>query len=464
MALQDYVSVAISATGPGPSAPGFGTGLACAYHTVGGAERVMGPYTSLAGVVADFSNTSIGGSADYDKLPPYLLAQVYFDQTPQPSLLYIGRRANGTTQVVTFSPKSAVTGTVYNLLVGSTSGVGGTLVSYTVPGSSTVATVCAAIQALFNVATIGPDALYNTTTTSTSTTVVMTGQSAGQLVEVQVQVPAGLCEVAETSTDPGLAADLTAIWAANKNWYGLGLDSASKAETQVAAGWVESNGSVIFAATTSDSLAGESSSTTDVLSELQLDSYTRTAGLFTQYSNMSFGGFGWMAVHLTQPPGSDTWHFNTIVGVQPDTDALCPESVVLAVQAKNGTVYTILAGLHLTQGGTSAGGEWMDQTRFIDWLRVTIQLAMIAALARNQGKIPYDDFGIAQLVQVLMGVLQEGVNVGGFVPGSVVITAPSVDSIAETSVQARTLPALPWSAKLAGAIQRLSIQGTASVA
>jgi hypothetical protein len=423
----------------------------------------MGPYTSLAGFVQDFSNTAIGGSANYDELPPYLMAQEYFDQTPQPSLLYIGRRASGTTQVVTLTPKSAVTGTVYNILIGSTSGVGGSLVTYTVPSSSSLASVCAALTALFTV-TGGPDSLYNVTTAATSTTVTITGNTAGQLVEVQVQVPATICYVHESSADPGLAADLTAIWAANKAWYGLGLDSSGQAETEVAAAWVESNGSVIFAATTADSAAADATSTTDVLSELKLDSYTRTAGLFTQYSNMSFGAFGWLAVHLTQAPGSDTWHFNTIVGLQPDSDYLCPESCVLAVQAKNGSVYTTLANLNLTQGGTSASGEWMDQTRFIDWLRVTIQLAMIATLARNQGKVPYDDFGIAEIAAALSGVLQQGVEAGGFVPGSYQVFPPSVDSIPEASVSARILPALPFSAKLAGAIHRVAIQGTASVA
>ena len=94
MALNDYISVTISATGPGPSAPGFGTGLILAAHTVGGASRVLGPYTSLAGVATDFGNVAIGGTTNYDELPPYLMAQVYFEQTPSPSLLYVGRRAN----------------------------------------------------------------------------------------------------------------------------------------------------------------------------------------------------------------------------------------------------------------------------------------------------------------------------------------------------------------------------------
>jgi hypothetical protein len=461
MALNDYISVTISATGPGPSAPGFGTGLILAAHTVGGAARVLGPYTSLAGVAADFGNVSIGGTTNYDELPPYLMAQIYFEQTPSPSLLYVGRRANLVTQVVEFQPLSSVTGTVYKFLVGSTAGLGGTVITYTVPGSSSVASVCAAIKALFNA---GIDTTYNVVTTDTSSTVLMTSSVPGQLVEVQVQVPADICYVSDNSTDPGIAADLTAVWAANKNWYGLLVDSQGAAETRAAAAWVESNGSVIFAATTSDSAAADSTSSSDVLSELKSDSYTRTAGLFTQYSNMSFGGVGWMAVHLTQPPGSDTWNFNTIAGVQPDSDFLCPESCVLAVQAKNGTVYTTLANLNLTQGGTMASGEWADQTRFVDWLRVTIQLAMVALLARNQGKVPYDDFGIAQIATILNGVLQQGVEAGGFVDGSIVITRPLVANIPVSSVSARTLPSLPWTATLAGAIHKIGIQGVTSVA
>lgn len=469
MAINDYVNVAISATGPGPSAPGFGTGLLAAYHTVGGSKHVLGPYTSASGVLADMSNVSIGGNANAATQHTYKAALKYFAQTPQPQLLYIGRRADVYTQLVTITPVSLVNGTTYLFVIGGVNGVGGVTVSYTVSGSPTLATVCTAIAALLNTATVGAGPVAGFVADGSSGThVLCTTATAGKLVEYQCQVPAGICRITESTLNPtaagGIAADLAAIWAENKNWYGLGIDSPGKQEGEAASQWVEANGSVICALSTSDSDAADSTVTTDLLSFLETNSVTRTAGLFTQYSNLSFGGFGWLATRLTQTPGSDTWNFNTIALVQADSDYLVPESSILAVKAKNGTVYTTLAGLNLTQGGTSGGGEWMDQTRFIDWLRVTIQLAMIALLARNVGKIPYDDTGIATIEQTIKQVLEQGVKNGGFVKDSYVVTPPSVAGIPTANKTARNLPSLPWTAKFAGAIHTMTINGTTSVA
>jgi hypothetical protein len=342
--------------------------------------------------------------------------------------------------------------------------IGGTQVTYTVPGSSSIAAICSAVAALS--ALTGAASAYGFTISSTSTTVVLTNNTAGTLFEVNVQVPASVLRVGETtaSLSGGLASDLSACWAENKAWYGLGLDSNSKVEIEEAAAWTETNGSVIFVSHSSDSDVADANVTTDAFSFLKSNSYTRSAGLFTQYSNLSYGGIGWLATRLTQVPGSDTWHFNTIAGVQADTDTLVPEASVLAVQGKNGTVYTTLANLNLTQGGTSGGGEWMDQTRFLDWLRVNIQLAMVALMARNQGKIPFDDSGIAMIEAALKVVLEQGVKNGGFVAGSIVVSPPSVDDIAVSSKTARTLPSMPWTAKLAGAIHRMTVNGVTSVA
>lgn len=456
MALADYVAVNISASGPGPSAPGFGTGLLAAYHTLGGSRRVMGPYTSLAGVAADGFSTSS---------PTYLAASKYFGQSPAPSLLYIGRRAYGYAQLVTLTPASTVNGTIYTFNIGAVGGVGGTTVTYTVSGSPSLATLCTALAAAINGSGAGVTSL-GTASGVSGTTVVWTTTAANTLVEFQVRCPASTCRVAETRSDAGLGAgltgDLNAIWAESKAWYGFGLDSNAPSEVAAGAAWAESNGSVIFVASTSDTDAGDSNVTNDVLSGLKTNSYTRTAGLFNQYSNMSYGAFGWLAVHLTQTPGSDTWHFNTIAGVQADTDVLVPEAVVLAVQAKNGSVYTTLANLNLTQGGTTGSGTFMDQTRFIDWQRVDMQLALVALLARNNGKIPFTDAGMALLEQAIKGSLERGVANNGLVPGSYVITVPTVASISAANRLARTVPSLPWTAKLAGAVHKMTINGVAS--
>lgn len=459
MSLADYVAVNISASGPGPSAPGFGVGLIAAYHTLGGANTVMGPYTGIDGVVADgFSTTGTGAGADV-----YNAALEYFAQSPKPSLLYVGRRSTYT-QEAKLTPVNITSGTVYKINIGAVRGIGGTDITYTVPGGSpTLATVCTGLAAAITASAAGPSF---TVSGASGTLVSLVNFGAANVIEIQMRVVGSTLKYAETRSSGTLAATLTAdlgaIWAENKAWYGFGLDGNSDVEIATAAAWCEANGSTIFVASSSDTDIGNNS-TTDIASTLKASSYKRTAIMFNQYSNKSYGAFGWLAVHLTQTPGSDTWHFNTVVGLKADSDTLVPESVVLAVQGKNATVYTTLANLNLTQGGTSAGGVFMDQTRFVDWQRVDMQLALVALLARNNGKVPYTDEGFALLEQTIKGSLERGVQNGGLVKDSYVILTPAVSTIATSDKLARRVPSLPWTAKLAGAVHSMTINGVASV-
>src|SRR6185437_15831582 len=98
MGLESIVNVAVSLTASVPSKPSFGAALIAAYHSVGGSARVLGPYTNPSDIA------SAG-----------------------------------------FTTSSNTAGTVYNVNVGATAGVGGTLVTYTVPSSTTLAAVCTAL-------------------------------------------------------------------------------------------------------------------------------------------------------------------------------------------------------------------------------------------------------------------------------------------------------------------------------
>lgn len=427
------------------------------YHTLGGSRRVMGPYTGVDGLAAD--GFTADGAVGTGKI--LLAAQKFFAQTPKPSLLYVGRRSIYQ-QLVYLTPVSLVNGTVYTYNIGAAGGVGGTTLTYTISASPTLATVCTAIAAAINAAAVGV-----TADGTSGTHVSCTTTALGRMIEYQVRVPASVMRIQEIGTGGSLGTDLTAdlnaSWAENKNWYGFGIDKNTDVEIESAAAWTESNGSTIFVASTSDTDVGDNAVTTDVASVTKASSYTRTALMFNQYSNMSYGAFGWLAVHLTQTPGSDTWHFNTVASVQADSDVLVPESVVLAAQAKNASVYTTLAGLNLTQGGTTASGTFMDQTRFIDWLRVDMQLALVVLLARNNGKVPYTDEGFALLEQTINESLERGVSNGGLVKDSYKVLTPAVSTIAAADKLARRVPSLPWTAKLAGAVHKMTINGVASV-
>lgn len=449
MSLQTSINVQVILSAATPSGPSFGGALIAAYHTIGGSARVLGPYASSAAIVtAGFSATS----------PTVLAANKYFAQTPTPTAVYIGRRALPFTQKMKFTPLSTTNGDVYLLNFGAVAGVGGTLVTYTVSGSPTLATVCTALASAIQTA-IG----VGTATGASGTFVEWTAATAGLLVECQNQTPL-LCDFLESTADPGIATDLTAIYNANPSaWYGLILDSYSSLEVQAAAAWVESNAK-LFPANSADTHIGSLSTTADeaaspksVAQVVKDAAYTRTGIQFVQNSNMSYEAAGLLGRMLPTTPGSATWAYKTLASVT--ADGALPPGWDTNAFAKNASVYTPLAGVNATQYCTTGSGSYLDTTLFIDWLKSTMQIALLT-LFLNNPKIPYDATGFAMIASTMQSVLAQGERAGGLVPGSSVVSIPDKTTISSANISARNLPGVTFTSILTGAAHTISIIGT----
>jgi len=439
MGLESIVNVAVSLTASVPSKPSFGAALIAAYHSVGGSARVLGPYTNPSDIAsAGFSTSS----------PVYIAASKFFAQNPTPTQLYIGRRALGFTQKVRFTPSSNTAGTVYNVNVGATAGVGGTLVTYTVPSSTTLAAVCTALASAITAA--GP----GTADGSSGTHIDWTATTVGQLTEFQVQTPTILGFQA-TTTDPGIATDLAAIWAENQNWYGLILDSYSQNEILAAAAWVESN-KRLFPFNTADTACADNTSTTDVLSVVKADAYARSGGLFVQNSNMSYAAAAWLGSRLTATPGSDTWSFKTLASVTADTLPPGWDAVVLG---KKGSVYTTMNSVNFTRGGSTGSGEWFDIARGVDWLTAEMQIEVLALLLAN-AKIPFDDDGLEMIANTMRGVMGEAVDADLLVKGTTSVTVPLAANVSAVDKGNRNATGIKFGGKFAGAVHTLTLNGT----
>ena len=444
MSLNTAITVNISLSAAAPQGASFGGALIAAYHTVGGSARVLGPYENAAQVVsAGFSSTS----------PVALAAGKFFAQTPAPTALYVGRRALAFTQKAKFTPLSTTNDDVYNINCGAVGGVGGTLATYTVSGSPTLATVCTALATA-----IGTAVGSGTSSGASGTHVEWTSGTAGLMVEFQNQVPL-LCDYLEDTTDPGIATDLTAIYNANPGgWYGLILDSNSATEIEAAAAWVESNGK-LFPAPSSDTLVGRNNlggDSTSVGYVIENDAYTRTGVLFLQNSNMSYEGAALLGRMLPTVPGSATWAYKTLASVSADSSL--PPGWDANCFSKQANVYTPLAGVNCTQYGTVGSGSFFDTTLFIDWLKNAIQIALLT-LFLNNAKIPFDADGIGMVAATIMAVLKQGERQGGLVPGMSQVQTPLKSNIASANISARNLPNVTFTAVLAGAIHTTTING-----
>lgn len=436
MSLEDIVQLTITAATNTPTRPGFGTPLLAVSKVPAGwgASRVRTFGSPSELVDAGFALTD----------PAYVMASKLASQNPRPRRFKVGKRATSPSQSVALKVTSAVQGTVYTVTVGTSS------LTYTVPASATLTSVATAISALI-------DALSSAVSSSAVDTITVTPATAGTLLNFS-----GLnkeLELTDNTADPGIAADLAAFQSEDPDWYGLALDSNSKAEIVAAAAWVEAN-KKLFVANNSDAGCKSAVVTTDVMSTLKASGYKRTAVLFSGAELLSYSGLAWMAEEFPFDPGGRTWAFKGLAGVTVDS---LTDGQSTAILNKNGNTYSVVAGLSVTSPGKSAQGEFIDTTRFVDWLESEMKIQVFALFANN-GKIPYTDKGVSLVVSVITAVLRAGVRAGGLADDeNLVVTAPKVADVDSVTRGSRLLPDLNFGGRLTGAVQAAKIAGTLSV-
>lgn len=438
--LDDLVVLNITKGTRTPSRAGFGTPMILAYHTHN-TDRVR-KYTKLSAMVTDgFSTTE----------PAYLIAQAIFAQNPRVKAVKVGRRSLMFTQIVDLTPAAPALNKVYTITIG------GTVITYTATGVDTLATVCTAIAALIT-------ALAGVTATGASgTKVVVTTDAAGAIVTYAHDSKTSNLSMKDTTVDPGIATDLSAVEVADSDWYGLCLDSNSHAEIAAAAAWTEARRYILCAQTcdtaVSDTAAGGDA--TSIAAVLKTAAYVRTHLDFHPTIGLptSWISAGILGSRLPRTPGSDTWAYKTLAGIAAYILNDTQEGNLLA---KNVGIYTAINDINVTRDGKSSSGEFMDVTRFIDWLVARIKERQFGLFINNE-KVPYTEDGITQVTGVLKGTLREGAANGGLDASSIDITAPALEDIDESERAIRNLPGVEFGARLQGAIHTLEIEGTLSV-
>jgi len=442
MSLEDIVSVSISAQTTTVSRLGFGTPLIARYHTL--FPSVVREYKSLSAMTDD-------GWPATD--PAVLMATKIASQNPKPAKWKIGKRVNVFTQDVQITPINTDEFYEYafDIVVGTTT----TSISYTNGGAETVATICTALQALIN-AVAGITATDNTTDVSVET------DTDGDLVDyVSISDEPDNVQFKDITADPGIAADLTAIESVDPDgWYALLLDSNSEAEILASAAFIEAR-KKIFLTNTSDTEVVDNVVSNDVMSDLQSFAYARTAIIYSQARLLNWTGAGWAGNRLPSDPGSSTWAFKTIASVQVDGNLTGGQTSV--IESKGGNVYRTIAGVNVTTFGITASGEYIDVTRFIDWLDARIKERIFGVLINN-AKIPYTDVGVDLMRGQVLAQLNQGITAGGLAADPApVVQAPKVADIDPADKANRILPDITFQATLAGAIHQLVISGVLSV-
>lgn len=437
MPLDDLVSVSILTQTQSVSRAGFGVPMLLAQHS-------FWPET-----VKTFGNkltdlTDAGVTVNH---PIYRMAQAILSQNPKPTQIKVGKRALLATSSYDITPVDTTEGVVNTI----TATVGGAseAFSHTNGGSETPTSIATALHTLVNAGSLP------ITSTDNTGSLTIDGDNAGDVV--LIETTRSLDQVNDTP-DPGIVTDYTAVKLADPAFYGVLLDSESKAEIAAMAAAVETEARLLVAATADDEVRKDTAG--NIGETLNAASYARSALLY-HHDPKSYAAAAWVGNRFPSDPGSSTWKYKTLAGVPVSADIDANDES--ALKGNNVNFYVEVAGVGITCDGWSASGEFIDITRFVDWLTARIQERFFSLLVNNP-KLPFTDASGDLVRAQLLAQLQEGINRGGLAADPApLVTVPAVASVSTADRAARILPDITFQATLAGAIHNLVIDGVLSV-
>jgi len=454
-ALDLIVDVVITQETQAVPLPSFGSPLILGPTGFGNSDVVRG-YTSPQAMLADGFTTS-----DIE----YIYMLEAFEQALSPSIAYVGKRTSDVAQVVTISVANVDDTHLYTLTLN------GTQYQYQAVGGNTQDDILTGL-----IAAIGsPTGLTIGALTSHTFTVTAAVAGTAFTYTADVKLTATL-----STPNHGPQDDIQTILndPIGNLWYGLALCSNSAADIENTAGFIETL-KKIYIAVSSD--AGiDSGSSTDVASILQGKGYKRTALMYSPGSAALGIEAAWLGGSLPADPGSNTWKFNNLVGITPDffTDSSRLRLIGSVDRlgnrtssGKNVNIYETVGGTGVTEEGWMAGGQFIDQTIFGDWLQANIQSGIFTALV-NAGKagkkIPYTDKGVGVIESIVRAVLKQGSDdggTGGIDHTTIVVNTVPVANLPVTARANRILPnnAVTFTARGTGALHFVNINGVVTV-
>lgn len=450
MSADDIVNVNITLKSKATSQAGFGRALFVAYHTHWLARTKL--YTA-SGWDTDMATD---GFLTTDKV--YLDMQAYFSQKPAPKDAKIGRRALPPTQVINLVPTTTTQGFVYS---GAIDGVAWSRAN---GASETVATISTALATV-----IGGLGVGLTASGASTTQCACTASVAGKIHEFTSQVPE--LHIADVTTDPGIVTDLTAILSADSDWFGVVLDSQSKAEVLAAAAYLETKRKVMFYSTP-DFAVKDPASTTDVMFLAKGFSYFNTLGFYHHEVGSQLAA-GAMGLWLVAQVGATTLAHQLVIGVlasdtAPNGSRWLSDAESVAVQNKNGNIDVTLGSQPDLYPTKVAGGDFVDNVRVIHFMHARIQELFINAFQTPGGGFRQTNKGIAKAGMLLLNQLDAWTKRPFFMLDddpefAPTVTTPTIDDLSAADKANQHLPDVEFGARVTGAIILIDITGSVTV-
>lgn len=485
LSVSDIINVDIVMSPMAAGYRNFGALLIAGSSTVIDVNERIRSYSDIDGVADDFGTTA----------PEYKAAALFFSQSPQPDLLYIGRWAQAATAAVIKGGVLTATEQLIATWTAITSGsfkitVDGTLKTLTTlnfSGATNLNGVASIITtALSGAATVTWNATYgrfevtSATTGATSTISYATAAGSGTDISGMLKLTSG----ASSAPVAGIAAEtllagVQTLADKSAEWYGLMVATSTApadSDYTAVAGYIEAASKTrLFGITITGTTVLDATQTSDLASALKAAGYKRTicqyssaspyaiASLFGRAFTVNFSGSNTtITLMFKQEPGVTA---ETITETQAAT--LKSKHVNVFVNYDNSTA--------ILQHGVTAAGYYIDEVHGADWLQNAVQTDVWNLLYTSTTKVPQTDTGNNLIVNTIEHTLEQSVNNGFVAPGvwnasgfgqlvqgdtltkGYYVYCPPIASQSQADREARKSVPIQVAAKLAGAIHEVDL-------
>lgn len=443
-------------------------------------------YTSIDGVAADFGTSA----------PEYLSALLWFQQTPQPTTLQIGRWAktatNGTLRGATLPAASQLIATWNTIANGgiviTVDGTVRTLTALNFSAQTNLNGVASVIQTALAALATGSTVVWNSnfsrfevtsgTTGATSTVAFATAGTGTDIATLTGLTAASSGAYAVTGQVLETAVAAVTLFDQNfgQNWYGLTVLGTLDADTLAIAAYIEAGTNKhIFGVSTQVAGTLSSVDTTCIAYQLAQLKYKRTV---TQYSSSSaYAVASLLGRILTTDYNANSTVITLMYKQEPGIVAeTLNVTQITALEAKNCNVFVAYNNsTAIIEPGVVASGDFLDIITGTDWLALDIQTSVYNLLYLSPTKIPQTDAGNQMIVTTIESVCSQGVingllapgiwqsngfgglNSGDFMPKGFYVYAPPIASQNIADRSARKSVPIQVAVKLAGAIHTVSV-------
>lgn len=476
--VSNVVSVQIVMSPLAAAARDFGSLLILGDSAVIDTNERMRLYTSLESLAEDFGTTA----------PEYKAAALYYGQTPQPEVCYVGRWAKSATAGLLHGGilstgeqaignfTSVTTGAFKVTIDGTEQSITGLNLSSQTNLNGVAAAVAAKLSGgatcVWN-ATLGRFDIISGTTGADSKVLFAVAPSSG--TDVRALFKFGSTNggtVVDGIAAETLVSAVQTFGNISSAWYGLYVAAPATDDDYLAvAEYIEGmSASHVFGATTQNTAALDPTSTTDLPYRLKALGYKRS---FVQYSSTNAYASASIlgrafSVNFQGENTTLTIKFKQEPGVTAES---LTETQAAALKAKNCNVFVAYNNdTSIIQEGVMANGYFFDEVHNTDWLQNDIQTAVWNRLFTSTTKIPQTDAGINILTSTVAQRCEQGVKNGMIAPGQwdaagfgaikqgdflasgFYVYAPPVATQSQADREARKAPVIQAAIKLAGAV------------